>query len=1127
MAWSASCIPRKWSIVKKSFYFSRIYSIGIPIAALAAFGLISFGEIPVLVTLWPEILLATSLVLWLSHFSLNFRLGPVTLIHALTLTTGLSLGIAPALFALTVGIIVYITIDFYRHRSSLKFKVLRIQFLDKWIEIWSRQVLANSCGLLLYFNFGGQLGAVANKLPEFWPFLASIVGFSAIYLSLFWLDPDIPRASTENRQDVLRLITLTLAPAPVVLLAAGAYAYLGSASYVLYCIILAVSVPIISSLIRMENKLSQRAKNLGLISELSNSIASSRDPEAVSNLIIETSISIGCGDRAILELGPNSTSQEPNTYTKNLSKGLSEAWSSFRQNSAGALPVFESNNPEFISPITLKEFPEDLAKLFQSEGIMALTYLPLQTLNSWLGSLTIFSSQVVNFNLRRRELLQLFSSQATFALTNAIAHASAGQVLNLQSDQLSRLEEINRQLTTSSASDNLHEIILDHAIEATSANWGYLALYRADIDKLEFVAHTRVSGKEKRPIEKLTFEANEGIFGRAFQSGQILNVPIVSTDSLSVDPLGTGAKSILCIPVCGPEAMLGVIGVESVSARAFNPSHEQFLAQLAAYAANALHHASIYKELQERLTEQSLLYQASTQIAESLESDAVGLAIADSLRVTLKADIARIFFWSAEDQSLTLMARIDHGRPSSKPVALEPDINSLLGHAQCIKDRVSMQWSSGEEVTIAEKAYLDTNYGKGRLLLLPLSIGERTLGIVEVFRKDITPFSISALRSAQSIAIQASIAIDNTELFLKISESHNRLSAILNSTREGILLVDTRGIITMANRQMEAMIGITAAELLQQFLNEPKFELPSRLGYSPQELDQLVDSLKQGQAQLAGTATFNSTADPGKTYFRIDAPVYDTENQLIGWLISLRDITEEKEVEETREQLTEMIVHDLRSPLTAILNSLVLMRRELEPVSQTSAMEQALAVSDRSVNQMLGLVNSLLDIARLESGKLKISTEKVLIKPFMVELQERFQLEANTIGIILKPEYEEARVTAKFDREKIQRVLANLIDNALKFTPVGGIIELGFSQANQEVTFWVSDTGPGIPPEFREKIFERYIQIPGKTGRRRGTGLGLAFAKLAVEAHGGKLWVDHNDNGGSVFKFSLPEEPQT
>jgi signal transduction histidine kinase/putative methionine-R-sulfoxide reductase with GAF domain len=877
----------------------------------------------------------------------------------------------------------------------------------------------------------------------------------------------------------------------------------------------------------MEHKLRQRAENLGLLSELSSAITSTKDPNAVSNLIISTSISIGSGDQAILDLYPPYDGEQARIRSHNVSQQLEDGWTALgiKNNEHGMFS--QETEAFFFSPIEPNVLPQRLEKIFQAEGIVALASLPIQTAHSKLGRLTILSTDFIAFSLRRRELLTLFASQAAFALSNAFEHALADVELSLQSDQLSRLEEINRQLTTSTDSDNLHEIILDHAIEASAADWGYLALYKHETDKLHFVAHSVVSGKKIKLVEDPQFESTEGIFGRAFQTGQILNIPDTSVDPNTLDPLGSQARSVLCVPVCGPEEMLGVIGVESGRPQAFITSHEQFLTQLAAYAANALHHAQIYQELQDRLTEQSLLYQASTQIAESLESDAVGLAIADSLRVTVQAETASVYYWLEDAQALNLVARIDEGRPSSKPNPVEPDINTLLGHAQCIKDRVSMQWSSNEEVSASEREYLIENYGKGRILLLPLSIGERTLGIVEIFRKDRTLFNEAAIRSAQSIAIQASIALDNTELFQKISESHNRLTAILNSTREGILLVDTEGVISIANKQMESMIEVGIQDLLQHALDDPSLDLASRLGYLPQDLKQLVESLRQGQAQLAGTATYESASDSGKTHFRIDAPVYDPSSQLIGWLISIRDISEQKEIEDTREQLTEMIVHDLRSPLTAILNSIVLMRRELDAESSSSAVEQALGVADRSVNQMLGLVNSLLDIARLESGKLKISPENVSIKPLMLELHERFQIEANSIGIILNSVYSDSDVTASIDREKIRRVLANLLDNALKFTPVGGVIELGFSDKSQEVIFWVSDTGPGIPSEFQEKIFERYIQIPGSTGRRRGTGLGLAFAKLAVEAHGGRLWVEEHPMGGSVFKFSLPYDKST
>jgi signal transduction histidine kinase len=226
-------------------------------------------------------------------------------------------------------------------------------------------------------------------------------------------------------------------------------------------------------------------------------------------------------------------------------------------------------------------------------------------------------------------------------------------------------------------------------------------------------------------------------------------------------------------------------------------------------------------------------------------------------------------------------------------------------------------------------------------------------------------------------------------------------------------------------------------------------------------------------------------------------------------------------LEEMRRQLTEMIVHDLRSPLTAILSSLKL----LEPPASTPSspvVSQALSVSRKSCQKMLGLVNSLLDIARLERGEMDLALAPLDVRGLCEELAGQYTLEANELGVILRWECCETLPTITVDPEKISRVLANLLDNALKFTPAGGSIDLLASLEDDSVLITIHDTGPGIPQDYREAIFERFTQVPGIAGRRRGTGLGLAFAKLAVEAHGGRIWLEDGLEGGSCFRLRLP-----
>ena len=146
-----------------------------------------------------------------------------------------------------------------------------------------------------------------------------------------------------------------------------------------------------------------------------------------------------------------------------------------------------------------------------------------------------------------------------------------------------------------------------------------------------------------------------------------------------------------------------------------------------------------------------------------------------------------------------------------------------------------------------------------------------------------------------------------------------------------------------------------------------------------------------------------------------------------------------------------------------------------------------------------------------------------LVEPLLAD----FMKQANDAGIILRKEIPDRLPEVRIDSEKIGRVLANLVDNALKFTPSGGQVILSVEESSGGmVTVSVLDTGPGIPPQFREKIFEKFVQVPGRRDKRRGSGLGLTFCRLAVEAHGGRIWVEPRVPDGSRFVVLLPAQTE-
>jgi signal transduction histidine kinase len=173
----------------------------------------------------------------------------------------------------------------------------------------------------------------------------------------------------------------------------------------------------------------------------------------------------------------------------------------------------------------------------------------------------------------------------------------------------------------------------------------------------------------------------------------------------------------------------------------------------------------------------------------------------------------------------------------------------------------------------------------------------------------------------------------------------------------------------------------------------------------------------------------------------------------------------------------------------------------------------------------LHLIESLLDIARLETRRMPMNLTRFALPVLVSEVLQTFEATAQTADVrlinLIAPQLPEVYA----DREQIRRVLFNLLDNALRHTPSGGQVRLSAQLNGSErmLTVGVTDTGRGVPPELRKRIFEKFVQISGSAVRgHRGSGLGLTFCQLSIEAHGGKIWVESGAEGGAAFFFTLP-----
>ncbi|MBN1955302.1 MAG: hypothetical protein JW900_09665 [Anaerolineae bacterium] len=229
-----------------------------------------------------------------------------------------------------------------------------------------------------------------------------------------------------------------------------------------------------------------------------------------------------------------------------------------------------------------------------------------------------------------------------------------------------------------------------------------------------------------------------------------------------------------------------------------------------------------------------------------------------------------------------------------------------------------------------------------------------------------------------------------------------------------------------------------------------------------------------------------------------------------------------RQSEQMRENMTEMIVHDLRNPLTSMIGGLEILRMTLGEqldVERTNLLDNA----RRSGQLLLGMVEEMLTVSKMEAEAFKLNLEPLDLHALIAECAEPMRMLAEMEDLAIELELGENVGVVRCDRKLVSRVVTNLLSNALKYTPAGGNIRVTLGRAGGLVTVCVADNGIGIPVENQERIFDKFgVSTPDDRHGRRGTGLGLAFCRMAVEIHGGRIWVESAVGEGSSFFFTLP-----
>lgn len=255
-----------------------------------------------------------------------------------------------------------------------------------------------------------------------------------------------------------------------------------------------------------------------------------------------------------------------------------------------------------------------------------------------------------------------------------------------------------------------------------------------------------------------------------------------------------------------------------------------------------------------------------------------------------------------------------------------------------------------------------------------------------------------------------------------------------------------------------------------------------------------------------------------RQYLFSATPIRGKGRGLLGVVLLLKDVTRLREVERLKSEFVMAASHELRTPLTSLAMSVdLLLEHDLHLPPKE---EELLQSAQEEVHRMKALVNELLDLSKIEAGKIELEFEKVPVATLFDHAMSVFKSQVAKKEITLSLQLSEKLPSVRADANKVTWVLTNLISNSLRYVGNGGHIQLIAQQIGPQVHLTVKDDGPGIPPEYQSKIFQKFVQVKGReTG---GTGLGLAICKEIVRAHGGAIWVESSHGRGSTFTFTLP-----
>jgi len=566
-------------------------------------------------------------------------------------------------------------------------------------------------------------------------------------------------------------------------------------------------------------------------------------------------------------------------------------------------------------------------------------------------------------------------------------------------------------------------------------------------------------------------------------------------------------KSAVSAPILTRDKLVGILTLVHPKPGFFTSEHVALVQAIADQAGIAVLNARLYAESQRNAKVMTSLAKRASGISASLNLEDELMGILEQTDLALNVQV--VVLTLVDLQSGTLEHRAVKGWQETQPGSLPHKIAHGISCWVVEHDEGVII----SDVSKDSRFDLEADQVKGiiskAVLCAPIHYRGQVIGTLEAINPKEGDFDQDSLLILSGIANLAGTAIRHAQLFEQLQAAHQRYQDLFEDSIDPILITNWSGEILEANRKAVLTSDYCKEDLRSMRINQIHKIDNDLVG---EDFNQLHSDKTLSYESYLCTASGHLV--PIKVYVR---EIQTEDLSRLQWI--LRDITEQKKLDTLRDDLTSMIYHDLRSPLANVVSSLDLLDTML-PVGDKS-MKSLLEISMRSTERIQRMTESLLDLSILEAGQPIGKRLQASVSDLVYEAVTSIESTVNNKNQSISYKLSKNLPNVLVDQDMIRRVVTNLLENASKYSPPGSNIEVGAQHEDDHVQLWVQDHGPGIPASEHERIFDKFTRLKAENGPK-GLGLGLAYCRLAVQAHGGRIWVESELGVGSRFVFILP-----